>query len=379
MLRNVRKNLGLERLESKNMLAGDVVVSLVGGNLLIHGDDAANQIAVTAGEAEGSLVIRGLDGTTVRLRRADGPAPATGLVVEGVRGQVSIAMGAGDDVVAIHGAQFLRGLSIATGAGADVVRIGVPPETPAPESELADAAGEVDSEIDADVTVRGALLVRTGSENDRVRIADVAVGGVLGVATDGGDDTVLLGADPADESEADGEPTEEAATLRVRLGVGVSLGDGVDSAVLRDVASRGLVGVDGGAGADEISARGLKALGLGIRGGGGDAADSVNLANVDARHAAVGAGAGADRVRIVHSTFATLAVELGAGDDALSIHGVAAVRALLAGGAGTADELDAADNDFGHVVIAGFEIPEGANTPAPTRPLRALLARAGRR
>jgi hypothetical protein len=101
MHRSLRKSLAFEKLESKQMLAGDVVVSVVEGNLIIEGDELGNQIAVSSGEGAGAYVIRGLEGTTVKLGEDGAPAPETGLVVEGVRGHVRINLGEGDDAVSV--------------------------------------------------------------------------------------------------------------------------------------------------------------------------------------------------------------------------------------------------------------------------------------
>jgi hypothetical protein len=353
-----RTTLRFETLERKQPLAGDVVVSLVGGNLVIEGDDAGNQIAISSGEEPGTFVIQGLEGTAVRLADAepgDPPAPETGLVVEGVRGHVRVGLGDGDDTVAVHDAEFRRGLTINAGAGADVVRVGA-----AEDADPVDPAEE--DELDANVHVRGSLLINTGEDGDTVNVASASVGGLLTVATDGGDDTVNLGAEAAGEA-AVAVGAGEDATLHARLGVNVLLGDGVDAVIANDVATRGILGIGGGEGADSIEVHDSTAGFVGIRGGDGDASDSVTLLGLKAHHAAIGLGDGADDVSIVDSAFSSLAVALGAGDDSLSIQTVKATRALLGGGEGEGDELtDAGDNTFRHVAIAGFELPPEVNT-----------------
>ncbi len=357
-----RTTLRFESLERKQPLAGDVVVSLVGGNLVIEGDEAANQVAISSGEEPGTFVIQGLEGTVVKMADAepgDPPTPETGLVVEGVRGHVRVGLGEGDDVVAVHDAQFRRGLTINTGAGADEVRIG------AAEDASPDPTEEVES--DANVHIRGSLLISSGEDGDTVNVASASVGGLLTIATDGGDDTVNLGAEAASEAAAAVSAGEDA-TLHARLGVNVLLGDGVDAVVANDVATRGVLGVGGGAGADSVEIHDSTAAVLGIRGGDGDASDSVTLSGLKVHHAAIGLGDGADEVSIVDSAFGSLAVALGAGDDSLSIQTVKATRALLAGGEGDGDELtDAGDNTFRHVAISGFELPPDVNTD-PIRP-----------
>ena len=352
--------LRFETLERKQPLAGDVVVSLVGGHLVIEGDEAANQISISSGEEPGSFVIQGLEGTVVKLADAetgDPPAPETGLVVEGVRGHVRVGLGEGDDVLAVHDAHFRRGLTINTGAGADEVRIGA-----AEDADPVDPAEEVES--DANVHLLGSLLINTGEEGDAVNVASASVGGLLTIATDGGDDTVNLGAEEVGEGAvAAAVGAGEDATLHAKLGVSVLLGEGVDAVIANDVVTRGILGVGGGAGADSVEIHDSTAAILGIRGGDGDANDSVTLSGLKAHHAAIGLGDGDDEVSIVDSAFGSLAVALGAGDDSLSIQTVKATRALLAGGEGDGDELtDAGDNTFRHVAISGFELPPDVNT-----------------
>src|SRR5687768_10885367 len=102
MSHSTQTKLGFESLERKQMLAGDVLVSVVGGNLLVEGDAEANSIVMTSGAETGSLVIQGLDGTNVQFADAapgDPPTPASGLVVGGVRGHVRVNLGDGNDTV----------------------------------------------------------------------------------------------------------------------------------------------------------------------------------------------------------------------------------------------------------------------------------------
>jgi hypothetical protein len=363
----LRNKLGFESLESKQMLAGDVLVSLINGNLLIGGDAEANSLVITAGEEEGTLVIQGLDGTKVQFADADPtapPTPETGLVVEDVRGHVRISLGDGDDMLAIHDIELPRSLATDMGAGEDKVRIGA----------AEDIEGEVSEDAEANVKVGGWLSVRTGEDNDSVVVGNASVGAVLSVLTDGGDDAVTLGAE-GDVLESGAANEGEAATLRARYGVSVALGDGADTATLQEVATRGGVAIGGGNGGDVVNLANVRALALGIRGGGDVGADNVDLSGLHVGHAAIELGAGADELSIVDSAFKSLAVGMGAGDDSLSISMVTARRALLAGGEGAGDELvEAGDNTIRRLAISGFEVPADVNTePVLPRNVRPRL------
>jgi hypothetical protein len=345
-------SLSFETLEQKQMLAGDVLVSMVGGHLVIEGDEAGNQIAISSGSEAGVFVIQGLEGTSVKLADApegDPPAPETGLVVEGVRGRVHVDLDAGDDTVVVHDAQFRRGLSIAAGAGADTVRIG------AAEDASPDEGAEIVAD-DANVVVRGSLAIQTGSEDDAIVVGNASIRGHAAISTGDGDDVVELG----DALDVEGLLPDDSlsATLRARHGLSVALGAGNDELTLNNVAA-GHVALGGGEGDDQFDVHQLTSLALGIHGGDGDGADVVSLSDLKVRFAGLALGDGVDDVDIVDSAFTALAVSLGAGDDGLSLQGVTAVHALLHGGDGEADELkNAADNVFRRLAIRGFELPD---------------------
>jgi hypothetical protein len=341
-----RHSLGFETLERKQMLAGDVLVSMMGGKLVLEGDAESNQIQISAGATAGSLIIQGLAGTEIRRADADPtdpPAPATGLVVQGVRGNVHVSLGDGDDTVVVQNGQFRRGLTINMGAGADTVRIG----------------GSADAGDPGELAVRGSLLIRTGADNDEVFVDAAQVGGFLAIATEGGEDSVNVGV----TSDAGAAGLSDSAAVRARLGIDILLGDGEDKSLIRDVSTHGLLAMGGGEGVDIIEVDDSAARILGIRGGSDDAVDTVELSGLVIGHAAIGLGGGADQLSVVDSAFSSLLVDLGAGNDSLSISAVTATRALLAGGAGDADELtDAGDSTIERLAVTGFELPSDVNT-----------------
>jgi hypothetical protein len=308
--------LAIESLEPKQMLAGDVAVSQVGANLFIQGDDLANQFVITSGEAADSYVIRGFEGTSVTLNGSSTPAPQTGLVVTGVRGFVNVNTGEGEDEVTIEDAKFRLGLTVATGEG-----------------------------------------------NDDVVVRDTKVGGVLSILTGAGDDNDQVGGAATPESAL--AATASAASVKGGFAIDILLGDGADSAEVHNASAIGSIFVAGGLGADRIDVSDVRTAALILRGGDGDAADEIDVARAKAFAAVIGTGAGADRIGIVDSAFTSLNVALGSGGDDLSLQKVKARVAVLAGGEGTGDEYtDAGENSLSRVVIAGFELPEGVNTPA---------------
>ena len=64
-----------KRLEPRQLLAGDVSVSVVGGNLVVEGDELGNGSLSRPVPSAGALYrFRGLDGTNM----VQSPAPAEG-------------------------------------------------------------------------------------------------------------------------------------------------------------------------------------------------------------------------------------------------------------------------------------------------------------
>jgi hypothetical protein len=325
MFQNSRK-LRLESLEQKQMLAGDVTVSVVNGVLTLQGDELDNQVAVSAGEAAGTFIIRGLDGTLLHVGDAEG---ASELVVEGVRRGMVANMGAGNDALRINEASFRGNVAINMGEGDDRVAIGVVPEVA--ESSL---TTDGDAAIDLPSVQFGQnLVIRTGSGNDTVVINNTRGRGILGLSTGEGDDTVRLG--------LSSETTEEAAELNDEVlvsfvhGVALDLGAGADGLFVNQLRSGGFH-ANGGAGADTMRINGVKTHVMNVAGGAGEDADSVVLNDVATR---------------------MLTVNLGAGDDSLTLSGVKAQLALLNGGRGEADTLTLlGENLIRHRRVVGFEV-----------------------
>jgi hypothetical protein len=317
--------LRIESLEQKQMLAGDVTVSVLNGVLTLQGDDLDNQVAVSAGETAGSFVIHGLDGTQLILGDAAG---ATELVVEGVRRGMIANLGDGNDVLRINEASFRGNVAINMGEGDDRVSIGVVPEVP--EASL---TVDADAEIDLpSVQIGQSLLIRTGAGNDTVVINDTRGRGSLGVSTGVGDDTVRLGLGGEVEGEAE---LDDEVLVSFAHGVALDLGAGADGLFVNQLRA-GVFHANGGAGADTMRLNGVKSHVLNVSGGAGEEADTIAIHDAATR---------------------LLTVNLGAGDDSLTLSGVKAQFALLHGGRGEADTLTLlGENLIRHRRVTGFEV-----------------------
>ena len=106
MQRTSRKSRALrfETLERRAMLAGDVTVSVVNHNLVVHSDDGADSITVMQ-SATGAFQVEGVNGTTINGQSAI-------LQPQGIN-DIAIVMGNGNDSVAVEGFQPI----VVTGIG----------------------------------------------------------------------------------------------------------------------------------------------------------------------------------------------------------------------------------------------------------------------
>src|SRR5688500_435761 len=100
MARDVATSSGVEGLEGRWMLAGDVLVSVVDGDLMIRGDREPNAIVISQA-VDGSYRVAGAvdddDGLPTTVNGG------TSEVFAGVDDDVRIRMGRGDDRVEIDG------------------------------------------------------------------------------------------------------------------------------------------------------------------------------------------------------------------------------------------------------------------------------------
>src|SRR5438093_9588622 len=95
--RRPNRRLGLELLESRRVLAGNVHAFVSGGNLHLDGDSQANEILIEQ-SAPKSFTITSRDGTTTINGQA-GP-----LTFNRVSKNVFITLKGGDDVAELDGA-----------------------------------------------------------------------------------------------------------------------------------------------------------------------------------------------------------------------------------------------------------------------------------
>jgi len=142
--------LGIERLEGREVPAGNVAVLVSNGVVSVFGDAQNNQVAIQQ-NAVGDLFVLGVNGTTVNGRAAlylGRFSPAA----------VTVNLGAGNDTFQMNGV-VAEQIAVNGGAGADSIAL-------------------VNTVSSGDITVNG------GAGNDAVFVANVFAEGTL--TLDGG-------------------------------------------------------------------------------------------------------------------------------------------------------------------------------------------------
>lgn len=274
------------------MLAGDVLAAVVRGNLMIQGDAAANEIAITD-LGGGNIQVAGLNGTTV-----NGQSAAQSLA--GVRFGVKAELNAGDDKVSFDGnaTHPLAQVKIETGLGNDTISV--------------------------DHAFAGLLKIESGGGDDVVKLLDVT-SVLAAIETGAGDDQVRLG-----DASVRPDATLRAVTLKIDTGLGN------DAIIMEDVIIDAvLTKIDTGLGDDSVAVNGLNAKGL-VEFETGGGTDSVSLTNSTFTRLVVDLGAG--------------------DNDLLTIVGTKSLTTRLQGGPGTGDQLSIATSDLGSLRVSGFEI-----------------------
>jgi hypothetical protein len=354
------KRLTLEALENRQVLSGNVAAVVSGGNLVVTGDNADNQIYIARYHENGAAVantylVGGFDGTTT-VNGSSSPA-----IVRGVRSDMKISLKAGSDTTVLLGdtpsdmftaprnvvvsndngndllfAYCARANSLQYTGGNGNDRVTIINST---LGSLAFKAGNGENALGITGTsIKGDAVVQTGTAKDMVGLYSLSVGGKLQIATSSGNDFVSLGLTPdmlgldwtdfALPSElADSSFGVSAKSLQIDTGAGddsvsvrnsqiatdttIALGDGDDGLGMRWNAFSRNVSVTMGTGNDchELQYSVLK---------GSYSLDS---------------GEGYDEARLCAISAKGFAVNMGGGDDTFSLdYGLITGRVIVDGG-----------------------------------------------
>jgi hypothetical protein len=320
MLASKRKrHLGVENLEGRALLAGDVSVDVVNGNLIIRGDEADNSISIAAGAEAGAYVVTGL--ATAGGDTTINGGPETVFNASGVTGDIDVRLRDGDDTLAIGAINVADDLKISMGQGDDTVT------------------------LETGVSVAGELSIKTDGGDDSITATGVTVQESAHINAGTGNDTVSL-TDLLVENVEDGE--EDGESLGERRGFG-RFGDFFEDLFgggwkghshEEGDHEEGYVEVDLGSGDDTLTVSGLTATKFKVYGGNGDDDAMLSGLVVDRLHADLGRGD--DSLAVSASTIDRMMAKLGDGDDELSLAADVNISASLSidGGRGTDSLID---------------------------------------
>ena len=193
-------------MESRTLLAGNVTAALVGSDLQLNGDSAANDIRISRTTA--GIIVQGLNGTTINGAATDFvayPIAATS------NGSIQANLGAGSDKLQLDGIDLDDALTVDGGAGDDSLGLtssaihgrvlftgGAGNDTFFGETSTID--GNVSANMGAGndlftlrtSEVKGDLTLDGGAGADRLAFDAVTVGGTLRAGMGEGNDDIRI-------------------------------------------------------------------------------------------------------------------------------------------------------------------------------------------
>jgi hypothetical protein len=303
------KRLSIERLETRELFAGDVSVAMQGQMLAIAGDADANGVVLTYNSAAQSYRVSGaLQGSgQTTINGLDAATSAAGVEFSGVK-QIYVGLGAGDDDFQVGSPTAVdtviqKWLTIDMGDGDDNVVLGASGNAPSGAAPIARS-----------LTVGTSVNVNLGAGNDHLSIANATAGFALSINAGDGDDHV----DFDTEFTPSGATTPTIFPVVVRGNASISLGGGADELTMKNVSIQGSLRILDGAGAADLTLANVnvkKRIDINT----GNDADEISLQSVRAKQLAMNTNGGIDDVQISNGKFTTLNLKLGTGRDHLAV------------------------------------------------------------
>jgi hypothetical protein len=310
--RPIRKTLALERLESRELLAGDVHVGLQGQMLVIWGDDADNSVVLTYNSTNQTYQVHGRDagGSMTLINGLDTTQPGNVVEFGGVR-EIAVLLNGGNDRFEVGSPEAVdtvinKWLSIDMGDGDDEVILG----------RAGNAPGGADP-VATRLRTGTSINVNLGNGDDRLEVANLDVGLHFNVFAGEGDDEIVF----ATEFTPTGAQEPELAVVRVRGNSTINLGPGDDTLDVRHAVFHNHLRILDGAGPADISMHNVNVRQK-LEINTGNDADTVALDYVYAKTFGLNTNGGADDVDLRNCRFKTLSIKLGAGRDKLLLRNV---------------------------------------------------------
>jgi hypothetical protein len=299
--------LSIERLESRQLLAGDVEAYVQGQMLVVWGDAADNGVKITYNSATKAYRIVGADagGSPTTINGLDTSVPENVVELSGVK-QVYVGLNGGHDTLEIGSPEAVdtviaQWLSIEMGDGDDQVVLGA----------AGNEAGE-DAPIATSLRTGTSLRVDLGAGNDDLSLANAEIGLALHIYAGDGDDDIHF--------DTEFQPSEDAPTQLFPVRVGgnalINLGGGEDELSIKHVLVRRSLAILDGAGPAHIELFNLnvsKTIDLATA----HEADDIDIFHVRAKQLAINTNGGIDHLTLNNVVLTTLNIKLGSGRDHL--------------------------------------------------------------
>ena len=345
------KRLGIERLEDRSLMAGNVTAAVQGGFLVITGDAADNGVTVDYIQATNSYQVIGTTpsgGTATTINGLDTTVPANAQIFTNVTKGLKINTGAGNDLLVFGAATsstfvVVGTVEIDTGLGNDTVNIG----------RNGNAAGGA-APIENEVNIGKSLAIKLGGGNDTLTMTNMTVANALVVHADNNNPSIPA-ADGQDSITFPTTFTPAGGSLQnfpVTVGgkTTILLGGNVDTLnMLNFTSNKGLlIGDNGGnLNLDIVDSRVGGELKLQKNGG---ATNAIDLDNVIAGTVRLNTGNGVDTLTIRDSIFERLYIDTAGARDFITI-GNTRVRKLgiIEGGREKANLTQEAGNNLNAV------------------------------
>lgn len=345
------KQLGVEKLEDRSLMAGNVTAAVQAGVLVITGDAADNGVTVDYIQATNTYQVIGTTptgGTATTINGVDTSVPANAQNFTGVTKGVTINLNAGNDNLVFGSATsstfvVVGDLRIDAGLGNDTVAIG----------RNGNNAGGA-TPIENEVNVSKAMIVNLGLGNDTLDITNTTVAKnmtinadpITGVFSADGNDIVRF---PTTFTPAGGVLTNFPVTVGGKAGV--FLGGGADTFnALNFTALKGMYLEDqtGNLTFDMVDSRIAGEFHMRKNGG---SANDIEFDNVNAGTLRLNTGNGVDTIAIRDSIFARLYIATADGNDQITIGNTRVTKlGLIDGGRRKANLTQEAGNVLRGVV-----------------------------
>lgn len=203
MKKQCGRKLRLENLESRQMMAGNVAVSVSGGDLVVVGDNQPNEVSIyQKSPGSGTWYVDGFQqgGRDTTVNRRTGPQ-----VFHGVRDDVRVYLNGGSDAVTLKNGKVPDELYVRTHSGNDYVWI----ENVSTRRDVNVDLGSSSSNTREDylhmqrVTAGDDILVEGSRGRDVVIMDNVMAEDLIRARTGSGDDFVRASRSEADRFFAD--------------------------------------------------------------------------------------------------------------------------------------------------------------------------------